>query len=112
MRVRAIDSDGDWLFGKGRNDYKVDRAAIAQNIKTRLQMFLADCFFALDQGIDWFNLLGSRNIVELRLVVSATILNTEGVTNLVELSFQIDENRNVSGIYEVETVYGNVQGEF
>lgn len=112
MRVRALDANGDWKFGKGRNDYLRDRSAIAQSIKTRLQMFLADCFFALDEGIDWFNLLGSRNIVELRLVISATILNTEGVTNLLELSFQIDENRELSGIYEVETVFGNVQGEF
>ncbi len=111
MRVRAIDGSGDWRFGKGRNDYKKDRTAVAQNIKTRLQMFLADCFFALDQGIDWFNLLGSKSIDELRLVISATILNTEEVTGLVELSFQVDEDRGLSGIYEVTTVYGNIEGE-
>nr|DAJ59717.1 MAG TPA: hypothetical protein [Caudoviricetes sp.] len=31
MKVRAIDSEGDWLLG-----HKADSAAIAQNVKTQI----------------------------------------------------------------------------
>jgi hypothetical protein len=111
MRVRGLSPTNDWLFGKGRNDYLVDRRAVAQNIKTRLRSFLGDCFFDLSAGIDWFNLLGSKRQLELRLAISATILNTEGVQTLVELNFSTSvQNRIFLIQYEVDTIYGRIQG--
>lgn len=106
MIVRSIDSNGDWKFGKGRNDYLKNRRAVQQNIETRLKMFLGDCFFALNQGIDWFNLLGSKNILELRLSVASVILNTEFVSGIEELSFNIDTSRNLFIQYDVSTSFG------
>lgn len=106
MIVRAIDTNNDWLFGKGRNDYKSNMDAIIQNIKTRLQSFLGDCFFAQGDGIDWFNLLGGKDRLALQLEVTAAILNTDGVTRLNSLS--ISENRTTRRItlqYYVETVF-------
>lgn len=106
MIVRGIDADNDWLFGKGRNDYKVRTSAIAQHIKTRLQSFLGDCFFATEEGIDWFNLLGGKNLLELELAVRAVILNTPQVTRLLSSSVELDRTtRVVSMSYSVETVY-------
>jgi hypothetical protein len=110
MIVRSIDGNNDWLFGKGKNDYKKDRSAIAQNIKTRLQSFLGDCFFALSDGIDWFNLLGSKNVLELRLAISSVILNTQGVTEIVSVNvIENNSSRTLSVQYEVNTVLGRVQ---
>lgn len=109
MRVRGVDALNDWTFGKGKSDYKTGVNAVAQNIKTRLQSFLADCFFEVDAGIDWFNLMGSKSIIELRLKISATILNTPEVISLVELSFNLSPNRRIITItYSVETVYGRL----
>lgn len=105
MIVRSIDSDGDWNFGKGRNDYLSANDAIGQNIKTRLQSFLGDCFFAMSAGIDWFNLLGSKNIIGLQLSIQATILNTTGVTRIVDFSLTLETNRRLNLQYTVETIY-------
>lgn len=106
MIVRGVDTNNDWLFGKGRNDYKTNLNAIIQNIKTRLQSFLGDCFFAQSAGVDWFNLLGGKDRTALQLEVSSAILNTEGVTKLNDLS--ITENRTTRRItlqYNVDTVF-------
>lgn len=110
--VRAVDSDGDWLFGKGRNDYKSGVDATAQNIKTRLQSFLGDCFFDTGAGVDWFNLLGSKQLLALKIAVAAIILNTTDVTGILELSFNLDETRRLTIQYKTATIYGTVQNSF
>lgn len=76
-----------------------------QNIETRLQSFLGDCFFATNQGIDWFHLLGGKNRVAITNAISTTIVNTEGVSGLIELSVELDNNRNLTVQYQATTVY-------
>lgn len=108
MRVRGIDADNDWLYGKGANDYRQDTLAIAQNIKTRLQSFLGDCFFDVNAGVDWFNLLGAKDLTALKLSIASTILNTEGVVELVQLFFDLNPaNRDLSISYAVNTIYSS-----
>lgn len=111
MKVRSIDSNNDWNFGKSLADYKQNNLAVAQNIKTRLQSFLGDCFFDQSAGLDWFNLLGSKNLIGLRLEISSTILNTPEVTGIVELSVNLSENRTVLIQYSATTVYGRIEQE-
>lgn len=103
--VRGLDVNGDWLYGKGRNDYVSNINAVAQSIRTRLNSFLGDCFFANSDGLDWFNLLGSKNQVALNLAVSAAIINTPKVTGILELSISISRARVVTIQYKVQTVY-------
>lgn len=105
MIVRSIDLAGDWLFGKGQNDFKSNNAAITQCIRTRLQSFLGDCFFNTAAGIDWFNLLGAKNQIALNLAISAVILNTENVTGILQLSLSLDSERAFSVSYRAQTVY-------
>lgn len=111
MRVRSVDINNDWLFGKGRNDYKRDKMALAQKLKTRIQSFLGDCFFAQNEGIDWFNLLGSKRTADLQLAITTIILNTEGVTEITSLNASLNKTtRNISIVYSVNTIYGEVSG--
>lgn len=106
MSVRSLDADGDWNFGKGRNDYLYRTDAVVQNISTRLKSFLGDCFFALDEGVDWFTLLGSKNRVALELNVRAVILNTPEVTGIVSSETNFDaRTRNLTLTYTVTTIY-------
>lgn len=112
MRVRALDTDRDWQFGKGRNDYRQNTQAIVQNIATRLNSYLGDCFFATGDGIDWFNLLGSKETLGLELALAATILNTLGVTGLLQLSVTLDSSRRVSITYQVNTIYSRASNSF
>lgn len=111
MIVRAVDAQNDWIFGRGRNDYKRDVKAVAQNIKTRLQSFLGDCFFDLGAGVDWFNLLGAKSEIELRLAISTVILNTKNVSTLAEVLISRSANRNLLVTYSVVTTYGTINGQ-
>lgn len=112
-RVRALDSNHDWQFGKGRNDYKQNQKAVAQNLDTRLSSFLGDCFFAMNEGVDWFNLNGGKSTLAVDLAASTVILNTAYVTGLIALSSRLDSaTRAYTVSYEVETVYGRARGIF
>lgn len=105
MIVRAIDGAHDWTYGKGKNDYRSDLLAVAQNIDTRLSSFLNDCFFATDAGIDWFNLLGSKDQSALNLAVRTVLLNTEFVTGIIQITFSLDAQRHLSIAYGVQTTF-------
>lgn len=105
MIVRAIDLSGDWTFGKGRNDYLSDNPAVAQNLVTRLRSFLGDCFFDMPAGVDWFNLLGGKNVLGLTRDVKTVILNTQYVTRIIALGITLDSSRQITLSYEVDTVF-------
>ena len=108
MIVRSVDASNDWNFGKGANDYRTGLQCVTQMISTNLRFFLNDCFFEMNQGIDWFNLLGGKDLVALKLAITTTILNTDDVTGVLELSTNLDKNRNVTISYQVSTSYGTV----
>lgn len=109
--VRGLDQDGDWLFGKSLNDYRSNKNAVEQNIKTRLSSFVGDCFFSQNSGLDWFNLLGSRNKIGLELAASAILLNTENVLQINSVEVLTDQDRVVTLKYSVNTTYGLVTGD-
>ena len=113
MSVRAIDENNDFTFGKGRNNYKRGLDATNQNLKTRIQSFLGDCFFAQREGIDWFNLLGSKDQNQLSLAIAAVIINTDEVTRMNDFSLSLDrDRRGVSISYNIETVFGRSRNSF
>lgn len=105
MIVRLLDQDHDWTFGKGKNDYLKNNAAVAQCIQTRLLSFVQDCFFDAEAGLDWWNLLGGKSLEAVKIAVSKSILNTPGVTALVQLSAALTERRELKLEYQVVTVY-------
>lgn len=106
-QVRALDpNDADWTFGQSGNNFARNNVAVAQNIRTRLSMFFGECFFSLNQGIDYLNLLGQKNQNALNLAISATILNTTDVVGLRSLSAIFDhETREYTVSYQVQTTY-------
>ena len=104
--VRALDENHDWTFGRGKSNYKKNSAAVAQNIDTRLNSYLGDCFFDTASGIDWFNLMGGKDKGAVERAVRTIILNTDGVTGGLALSISVDEDRVMTITYSVDTVYG------
>lgn len=105
VAFRNLDENGDWLFGKGKNDYARSQEAIKLDIKTRIHSWLGDCFFAVEDGIDWWNRLGSfdqRELLEQDLRLA--ILQTDGVTEIVDFSTELVDRR-FSASYTVNTVY-------
>jgi hypothetical protein len=109
MRVRSIDENNDWTFGKGLQNYKLLNNNIKQNVITRLQSFRSDCFFALDEGVDWYNLLGEKNTQEeIILQVKRTILQTPGVVRINSLDiYSNSDNRSLTLTVNIDTLYTN-----
>ncbi len=110
MIFRELDENGDWTFGKGKNNYLRGKQALMLNLKTRLLSFLGDCFFDLSAGIDWFNLLGAKDQLSLKLSISTAILNTPDITGIISLDLSVNpKTRSASIIYNVSSVYGPFQ---
>ena len=107
MRFRNLDTNGDWVFGKGRNSYVKDDKALMLNIKTRLLSFLGDCFFDVDAGIDWWNLLGEKDVKRLAASVQRIILNSYGVKRIVKLDYSLN-NRALSITASLEFLDGAI----
>ncbi len=115
MRFRGIDAAGDWQFGAGLQSYLLDEDAIAADIKTALKVFLGECFFALDFGVDWWNLLGSRKGATENIILQCRqlISSREGVTKINRVEAVLDRGtRRLNVSFNVDTVFTrNLNGE-
>lgn len=105
MIFRNLDSDGDWAFGKGINDYLFDDEAISLNIRTLLLSWVGDCFFDINAGIDWYNRLGKTNQASLLGAdIKRVILLAYGVTSINSIDFDIiDRDFNIS--FNINTLF-------
>lgn len=113
--IRAVDVNNDWLFGQGRGSYRTGDPAIQQDIKTSLQCWLNDCFWRMNFGVDWANLLGARNPAaqaNILLQCRQVILNVAGVTRVNAVNASIDSRTRALSIqYNVSDIFStNVVG--
>lgn len=94
MKIRRLDLNDDWDYGHSRSSYYIDNAqSVGLNIITRLREWYRDCFFALENGIDYPVRLGSYNQKEnLDNDIQYIILNSRDVIDLTE--FNSTYNRN------------------
>ena len=94
MRIRNIDNNNDWRFGKSLSDYVRDAYAVGLDIKLRIQEWYNDCFFDLQKGIDWETRLGYKNQKDLLDADIYTIAsNVEGVLSIYDFNSMLDGRR-------------------
>lgn len=108
MIFRGIDGTNDWAFGNGRQSYLTGEAAVAANIKTRLLVFLGECFFALDAGVDWWNLIGGKNPqaqANIILQCRTVIINSEGVVRVNSVVPVMDSKRKLTLTFNIDTIF-------
>lgn len=105
MSFRNLNGDHDWTFGIGRNNYVYQNQEIALNIKTRVLSFLGDCFFATNEGIDYWNLLDYNKQDQLETSIMSTIAQTDGVQKVNTIDILVGANRRLTLEYSVYTVY-------
>lgn len=111
MRVAGLDSNDDWVFGKGKASYKVQSKAVLQNIKTRLKSFTDDWFLNIEDGIDWITLLGSKgNEDRIKREIEKTILQTDGVVAIINFNTVLAD-RNLSVKIKYIDVYSEIIDE-
>lgn len=105
MSFRNLDDNHDWTFGSGKSNYVKENQEIALNAETRVLSFLGDCFFATDEGIDWFNLLDYQYQDRLENSVQEVVKNTPGVTGINSIDVLIGANRQIRIAYDIQTMY-------
>ena len=106
MIIRNLDINHDWMFGKGLSSYLLNEMALELNIATRILSWRSDCFFALNEGIDYKNLLDKGQVQNLTLATKSIILSSEGVLKVNTISFNLDDNRRLNIVYSIDTIYG------
>lgn len=106
MKIRNLDSSGDWTFGKGLQSYLTGQAAIALDIKTYLNLWAGNCFWALQAGINWRQYLDKNQETQLLAGLQAALLGRFGVMAINQLSADLDpRTRAIVVTYDVQTIY-------
>ena len=110
IKFRNLDDNGDWEFGKGNQSYADELQSTMLNIKTRLKSFKWDCYFDLDAGIDWFEILAKRGQYVKELIeinVRLCILQSLYVTRINKIDIRYDEvERKLFLDYNINTIFG------
>ncbi len=100
MRVRRLDTKGDWTFGQSRANYATESEAIAQNVITRLRSFQGDWFLNLDHGLPWFqNLEKPASQTRLKQSIKKSVIETAGVTVVTSTELLFDEDTRKVTVY-------------
>lgn len=109
MRYRKLSSDGDYVFGSGKNDFLVNSPeAVAQAILSRLKLWLGEWFADTSDGTGWNqSIVGkqSKNLYELTL--HQRVLETPGVKDIVDFQSALDpDTRRLTVSMTVNTIFG------
>lgn len=110
MLLRKLDNNGDMQFGNGNaNFYKDTPEAIAQNIYTRLKLWLGEWYLDTDEGTDWLGkCLGKNSMDSALLEIKQRILGTTGVNSIQNFSASIEPtSRKLTITGTVNTIYGD-----
>jgi hypothetical protein len=112
MKTRVIDSAGDWSFGRGLQSYVSDLDALKQSISTRLKQWVGNCFFAIEEGVDWNSYLdiGQKNRLDLN--IKRVIMQTAGVLKISSYESTINlDTRSATIVANITTIYGDLAME-
>lgn len=106
MKIRKVDENNDWTFGKGLSSYARNEEAIEQNIKGRLLSWVNDCFFDLQAGVDWKSRLDVGQQQALEEECRAVILQSFGVVGVNSVDAVFDGATRLLRIeYNVSTIF-------
>lgn len=105
-RFRTLDSDWDFNFGKGKQDYASDSLAVSYRLKTKLLSWNRDCFFDAEAGIDWKNILGNKNVKSTADYAVRNVLATDEGVDEVEYFESSMSGRVYTCTARVKTIYG------
>ena len=106
MIFRQLDANGDFTWGKGVQNFARGQQAIALNLQTLIQCWVGDCFFALQMGINWKQLMNYGPNAGLDSALQVLILRAYGVVSMVSATIRHDaQSRNFTASYTVDTVY-------
>lgn len=110
MIYRALDANGDYSLGKGIQDFLTDAAAVAQAIKTNIQLLKGEWWEDIEEGLPLFQSILSQtgtpeNLQAVDMIIKDRISNTQGVASIQSFSSTYI-NRRYSFLCTVTTLTG------
>lgn len=106
MRIRAIDENRDWTFGKGRESYAVDEKCVTQNARTKLLEFTNDCFFNMEAGVDWITLMRQKNRQnQIALSCRAILLKAQGINRVNSVDIVLERIHTLFIFFKIQTIF-------
>jgi len=109
MRYRALSPSGDYTFGQNGTNFLVDSPeAVAQAVKTRLAIATGEWFLDLSYGTPYQSkILGAGRVSTYDAAIKDVIINTQGVTDIVQYSSKVNPNNRAASVFVViDTQYG------
>ena len=114
LTIRSLDESGDWNWGQSLSSLATGQDAIAENVQTRLLFFQNDWPWAMDFGVDWFNLLGQFNPAAetgILLQTREVIAESTGITSINSVTIQLNANtRGIVVTYDLSSIYTQFTG--
>lgn len=122
MRYRALDANGDYIFGQGplaggsnnnQSEFLVNSPqCVAQAIQTRLLLMQGEWFLDTTEGTSYATqILGPHTQATYDAAITNRILTTPGVLSLDSYTSLLQPDRSLLVICTVTTQYGQVQVE-
>lgn len=92
MRYRKLDANGDYVFGHGVTDFLIDSPdTVRQSVQTRLGLLTGEWFLDKTEGTPWMEeILGKGTNKTHDLVLQFRILQTDGVTSIIQYQSNVD----------------------
>jgi hypothetical protein len=113
MRYRKLTSSGDFTFGTSADYYVNNPEAVAQAVKTRLELWEGEWFLDVTEGTPYATeVLGEHTQLLYDMAIRNRILGTQGVIGIEDYASDLNrETRALSIRATISTIYGQVQLE-
>jgi len=105
--IRRLDNNGDWVFGSGKGAFINGLEGLKLRLATQLREWVGDCFFALQNGINW-HLADKLERRVLREIQARIMSNTE-VLGIRTAGIERTLERDWRPKIYVETIYGEAR---
>jgi hypothetical protein len=112
MRVRKLDKNWDYQFGRGSADFIINMPeAVGQSVVTRLKLWRGEWFVQPSDGTPWMTEITGAHTQGLRdMAIKARILQTPGVVAITNYFSTLDPStRHFSVSATINTIYGTTQ---
>lgn len=90
-----------------------DKERVRQKIRERLQTFQEEWFQDIESGFPWFQevYVEPPNLALTESLLKSTILDTEGVNELLKFEFDFDKKARIIKVLDfvVDTIYGPIE---
>ena len=110
LATYLLDNTGDLDISDGTFTVVEDEDAIKEQLTIRLNEFINDWFLDLNEGVDYFGeVFGKREITDtVEDQFKLVILDTQGVTGLISIDFDLQTDRQLAINFVVSTIFGEI----